>query len=305
MSFRLFRLFLAAGLAAGLPTLLSAQVNNAAMQRALLKRQQQQAALQQQQGAIQQGGMQQAEILGTVQGVAKNGIVVVDGNNQTWRIAIVPITKVHVTGTTTAASLRSGLLVEFTAEIDSRGAVQKKVEALTVTSLSKEKQIGVFPAAAAAGGDAGGFGANAEEDTAGKSVKHAGRTAGKTGKTASKTQPAGSYRIVGKLIVGRGGALSVQPGRGMLPFELEDNAAIDVNVSDLSLIRIGNEVSVKAAVSPARPGMAQALELQVKLPEPQAGPPKDRPAKSGMKKSGKRAKVGEDEKLPETAPDKG
>ncbi len=298
MTFRLFRLFLAAVLVAGLPTLLSAQGNNAAMQRALLKRQQQQAAQQQQQGAMPQGGAQQAEILGTVQGVAKNGIVVVDGNKQMWRVAIMPITKVHVTGTTTAASLRSGLIVEFTAEIDNRGAVQKKVEALTVTSLSKEKQVGVFPAAAA-DGDAGGFGANAGEDAAGKPAKHGGHTPGKTGKTVSKTQPAGSYRVVGKLIVGRG-AMSVQTGRGMLPFELEDNAAIDVNVSDLSLVRIGTEVTVKAAVSPARPGMAQALEVQVKLPEPQAGPSKDRPAKSGMKKSGKRDKMGEDEKLPET-----
>jgi len=187
----LFRMCIAVGLAVGLPAFSWSQQNEA-MQREWM-RQQQKAA--RQQGMMQQGFQQagqQTEITGKIQSVAKGGLVVLDGANQTWRIAVLPATTVHVTGKTTAASLRSGAIVEFTAELDDKGAIRDKVASLTVTSLSEEKRMGIFPAGAAAGGGAfEGFGAGGEETPFGKPAKPAKRPAGKP---ASHALPAGAYR---------------------------------------------------------------------------------------------------------------
>ena len=243
----------------------------------------------------QQAAMQPMELSGTIQGVVK-GTIVVTGNGQTWRVAIVPPTKmqagtkVQVTGTATADSLRSGLIVEFTAEIDSRGAIKEKVDTLTITSLSKDKQMGLFPA------DAGsGLGGNVIDD----SPKPAKRTGHAAGKAAPHAQTAGSYRVVGQLVVGRGGTLSVKPGRSVLPFELAEQPKVNVEMADLSLARPGHEISVKGFVSPRQPGMIQAAEVTVKLPEPQAAEKKEPAAKSEAEKPAKRSKKDDGGGLPE------
>ena len=86
--------------------------------------------------------------------------MVLDTNTQTpWRIAVVPATKVRVTGTATADALRSGLIVEFTAETDGHEAIPQKVGELTITSLTPQKQIGLFPPDELGAGDGqGGLG---------------------------------------------------------------------------------------------------------------------------------------------------
>jgi hypothetical protein len=249
----------------------------------------------------QQPVLQPMEISGTIQGVARGGLVVANTNNQVWRVAILPATKVQVTGTATAESLRPGVLVEFTAEIDSHRAVQGKVDTLTVTSLTREKQMGVFPA------DADGFGGKSGDDS-GKPAKpakrsgHGEKAPGKAAGKAGHEQAAGSYRIVGRLMVGRGGGLAVQAGRGTLQFQLADDAKINIDMADMSLVSRGNEVSINAMVAPARPGIAQAVEIKVKLPEPKGierADKKDRAAKLEAKKPAKGAKKGEDKGLPE------
>jgi len=242
----------------------------------------------------QQAAPQPMEISGTIRVVARAGIAVTNSNNQTWRVAIVPATKVQVTGTATADCLRSGLIVEFTAEIDSHGAIQGKVDTLTITS--KEKQMGLSPS------DAGnGFGGKVMDDS-GKPAKRSGHTAGKA---TPHAQTAGSYRVVGQLVVGRGGMLAVQAGRGRLPFELAEQPKINVEMADLSLARVGQEVSVKGFVSPRQPGIIQAAEVRIKLPEPQGGEKADKsdkkePAvKPDAKKPARPSKKDQGEGLPE------
>ena len=247
----------------------------------------------------QQAGFQPVDIQGTIQGVAKGGIVVV-GNNQTWRVALVPATKVQsgtkvqVTGTATADSLRSGLVVELVAELDSHGAVQGKVDTLTITSLTREKQPGLFPS----GADSG-FGGNGLDDS-GKPAKKTGHA----GKAAAQT--AGSYRVVGLLSI-RGGTLSVQPGRGRsaLTFQLGEEAKINIDTADLTLVRVGQDVSVKGFASPRQPTMIQATEVKIKLPEPkdaEKAEKKEPATKSDAKdakKAAKPAKKDDGEGLPE------
>jgi hypothetical protein len=87
-----------------------------------------------------------------------------------------------------------------------------------------------------------------------------------------------------------------------LQFQLADDAKINIDMADLTLVSRGNEVSVNAMVAPARPGIAQAVEIKVKLPEPKGGERADKKepgAKPEAKKPAKSAKKGEDKGLPE------
>jgi hypothetical protein len=253
----------------------------------------------------QQPNLQPTEITGTLQGMASGGIVVANStSNQVWRVAIAPATKVQVTGTTTAEALRSGVIVELTAEIDSHGAIQGKIDTLTITTVTREKPVGIYPA------DAGGFGDKPADDATKpeKPAKRTGRTAAKGGSRGQ--QAAGTYRIVGKLAVGRGGALAVQAGRGMLQFELAEQAKINVDTTDIRFATRGSEVTVSGMAMPNRPGVAQALDVKVKLPETQAAEKPDKPErkeaadKAEAKKAAKRAKKDKDEGLPEPPADK-
>jgi len=275
-----FRLLLAVGLVIGLPALLQAQYS-----RTQLQRQQQ----------------QRVEIQGRIQGIAKGTLVVVANNNQTLRVALLPVTKIHVTGKTTTGALRAGLIVQFVAETNDHGAIQGKVDALTITSLTQDKQMGRVPSSHAKADDVvDGFGPNAKKDQ--DSGYAGGKRAKRPPKTAPRTQPAGSYRIIGRLIVGRGGALSVQVGRSTLPFELADQAKIDVDMADFSFVGRGNEVSVKGFVVAARPGMIQATEIKVKLPELQADENPEPADRHETKKPAKHPKKAKDKEEPEPEP---
>lgn len=268
----------------GLPTLVQAQNFNQP-QNPQLRRQ-----MQQQQ---QQAALQPVEFHGTIQGLAKNAIKVA-AENRLLTVTILPLTKVHVTGTATPAALRHGIIVDFVAQIDGHGAIQGKIDALTITSLSQERQLGIYPAGESKQDNVvDGFAGKSEKDSgeAGKRGKRSSHTAKKT---ASRTQPAGSYRVIGQLMAGRNGVMSVRAGRGTLAFELSSQAKIDVDMADFSAVSRGNEVSIKGVVVPGQPPTIRASEVRIKLPEPQGGAKPEMPALPETKKP---AKKGED--LPE------
>jgi hypothetical protein len=256
-------------------------------------------------GGRQQSGVQSVEVPGTIQGVKRGGIVILNANNQPISVAMVSPTKIsvgtkiQVTGSVRASDLRSGLTVELNAEIDNRGRIQGKVDSLTITTVTRDRPLGIFP-------ESDGFAGNGVTD-ADKTSKRSSH-----GKS-SRAQIIGRCRIIGHLVVGRDGALSVQPGRSTLPFELGEQAKISVNMADFSLVRRGMEVTVRGIANVRQPNMVQATEVTIKLPElPDVAPPEnaDKPektvkrqpsAKSPAKKSGKASKKGKDEGLPEPA----
>ena len=116
---------------------------------------------------------QPAEIEGTVEGVTRGGIAVVDANNHSWRVAVPPTAKVQVTGSATADCLQAGQIVELKADIDDRGAMKEKVGELKIVSLSAEKQLGLFPpdSDGKAGEEKGAFGAGAARCRAGRASR--------------------------------------------------------------------------------------------------------------------------------------
>ncbi len=224
------------------------------------------------QPAIKQA-TQPVQINGTIEGVMRGMIAVVDDNNQPWRVAVPVGAKISVTGTVTFDFLRSGLFVEFQAELNDRGEIQAKIDELTIVTISRERPIGLFPAGAAAGGDQDGFGAGREGDE----KKRGGRTGKKRGLAA------GAYRIVGRLIVGRGGKLSIQTDRGTARFELTEEPKINVYLADYTVAAKGDKVSIRGVMLQNRPGLARAKKVEIELAEPLAGAKKKRLPRPGPK----------------------
>ncbi len=255
---------------------------------------------------------QPTDIEGAVEGLMGGRIIMVlDKNNQSWQLAIPMAAKVQVTGGATADYLRKGMIVEFKAEIDDQRAIKEKVEELKVVTLSPGTKMGLFPPESKAGEDQGGFAAGT--DAAGTGGKPAKRTAATAGKGAAKAGgiAAGTYRVVGRLIVGRGGKFSAITPRGKFPFELSDKVAIGVEFSDYTVAAKGDKISAKVIKIPPRSGSAQpqavtsamATEVKIELAEPLVGAKKKgSAAKSEAKHPAKHPK--KEEGLPEPAAEK-
>jgi hypothetical protein len=258
-----FRLTLAIVLSLCIPTLLSAQSSRRTTGGMQSGRNTQGAA---------QPGVQQTDLEGKIQNAGKGGIAVVDSSNRTWRVAMsANTTKIHVTGDLTAKQLRTGLLAELTADFDDRGAISKPVESISIVTLSRDKPAG----AVRVGGDE-------RVDPSGKRP---------SGKAASRGMT-GTYKIVGRLTVGRNGALSIQAGRTPATFTLAEDAAIKVDMSDLSLTSQGCTIKVHGMAAAARPGYIQATEITVELPSVAKDKDldKDKESTSGLKDGKARGK---------------
>jgi hypothetical protein len=267
----LFRLFLAFVLLVGSSALLPAQNFS---RRAIQQQQQQQ------QFGRQQLPAQPVEIHGVIESATRGGILVsVDGANQRLHVAIPTTAKVEVSGKATADFLKAGQIVRFEAEIENH-LIKGKVGELSVVGQSPETQRGIFPAGGAL-------------DDGSKPAKAAA--------AAAKALANGTYQIVGKLAVSRGGSgkFTVLAGRKKLPFELEDDATVAIESTDCSLAAAGDKVTAKVVMMPTRSGlMAHALEVKIELAERLAGAKKG-PAPKHPAKPAKK-----DEGLPEPAADK-
>jgi len=123
-------------------------------------------------------------------------------------------------------------------------------------------------------------------------------------KGVAAAAPAGSYRIVGRLMVERGGKLKVHTPHGVVSLELTEQPTVSVDSADVTMAAKGDKISVRGLVMPTRTGpMVQAKEVKIELAEPLAGGKKKGPAaKSAAKHPAKSAK--KDEGLPEPAADK-
>jgi hypothetical protein len=237
---------------------------------------------------------QSMHLQGVVEKVGSGGLVMSDQKtNQQWRVVVPANASVHVTGTVDADSLRSGLFVELNAQIEGNTIVGK-VKRLTIVTPSDDHPLGVSAAGKAKHGDT-------ERHGKGEGKKH--KPDGENDK-AEKHQD--NSCIVGKLVVGRGGRLTLQVEKKKLSFELSDDATIKVDVSDRSMIRRGDNISVQGVAVPSRQGMVvQAQSVNVKLSESVSGDGGDK-KKPGKKSSGgepRRPKKGNEKDDPPFDPD--
>jgi hypothetical protein len=197
---------------------------------------------------LQQKQQQQQQILepysgtGTIEAIGPNKIQMVTQSNGTWMIFLQPTTIVTTVGQAKLEYLHAGLYVEFRAELDQRRQVMNTINELTVISQSGDKQPGIYL------------------DGAEKANLH-----------TSKNMGAGPCTVIGRVSVVHNNNLQVQAGHVSLSCELAENARVHLEISDLSMARKGDRISVTGMKNRGLAGQVQAKEVKVDLAETLTG----------------------------------
>ena len=150
---------------------------------------------------------------GTVDKVARGGIIMVSKTGPLVQVLVGPATNVHFTGTATPSFLKRGLTVEFTAEVDKKHNVKEKITQLKIVTLAPGAG-GLFPEGSSdsnAGDDAFGFNAKGGGDAA--PAEKGGAKKAPPKKTAKVELP-GTFVVRGMVKSYKAGKLAVVTGKG-------------------------------------------------------------------------------------------
>lgn len=213
-------------------------------------------------------------VKGTVE-MSQGGMLKVVGTPgvpaETWIVAAEPGATIKITGTAEASYLKPGHNIRFNGMVEKKSIVKDPVSKLTLfTQL-----------AAPAAGPGGPIG-----KPAGGGLNELGGAAAKLAETE-----ASPMSISGKITAVKGNKITMNvPGVSpKLQVELADNAAIDVDMSDLSVVRPGDTVEITGGQDFG--GRVMAKEMEVKLTQPLgAATAKKKPASAPAKPEGKPGK---------------
>lgn len=182
---------------------------------------------------------------GTLEAVENNYIKIRDSKNDVWLLEINDQTKVDVSGEAEREYLHSPALhVQFNAQVDKKGVVQKEIEEIEICSDEGKAALGQF--------------AVAEGDAASKPVRGA---------------VAGKFLFKGKTISFKDDQLMVLAGSRKVTGKVAEGVAVKVHVDDPSLGQAGDTVKVKAwyydkgrpVAAFNQPGHALAEEVTITL----------------------------------------
>ena len=203
---------------------------------------------------------------GKIAGVTRGMIKLVNAADQTWIVKVEPSTDISVQGTAAPEFLKRGMVIQMSAAVDKKGRVPEKVAELKIITRREDTVMGAFPQQAA-----GGF------EEAAAPAPGAGATA---------TTP---YDLVGILSGARKGKYILNVVRGIVQFELAEDAKINLDVADYWLGKEGDKIVVSGTVVREGPlrtpqgqidGMGNAQTVAIDLTEKLAGPTTKKQARS-------------------------
>ena len=256
---------------------------------------------------------------GTLVSASQNQIQLSTNTNQTIYVMIVPDTQVSVTGTAEQDYLKSGVAVEFVADVAKGGVVKEKIKHLTVFSPTTDRPVGLFPpdfSIPDTKGEKGERGDKANplapdpglgEAPPAKARKPRGNTetdpqggdlfTSKPGKGQNSVpRPPGTFTVRGTIKMCKNGAIKLAAGRTAITGELGDDATIDVDMADIRIAQRDDKVTVNGITTQARPNMMMAEAIKIELANPLSGAKKrpGRPAKTPAAHTGKAKKEADD-----------
>jgi hypothetical protein len=254
--------------------------------------------------------MQSIKTGGKLVSASQSQIQLSTNTNQTINVTIGPDTEMSVTGTAEQDYLKSGVTIEFVAEIDKTHAVKEKIIKLTVVSLSTDRPAGLSPPEFTTTEKKGKNGDKADAKplqpdpgagdagpAKGRSKKEADPFGNKPSKAGSAPQLPGTFTVRGTIKMCKEGKITVSAGRGpTIKAELANDATIDVDMADLHAVQRDDKVTVNGFVSQARPNMVLAKSISIELANPLTGAKKHatRPAKTPVSHPAKAKKEAAD-----------
>ena len=202
---------------------------------------------------------------GTIEAVGFEGIQFKDADGKTIVVGFDFKTKpkVTVTGTAEPGFLAPGLIVRFSAKMSSKGLVKDPIGELAVIEASELNQIGAQPDLAP----------------------------GEDLKKAEKEGPV-EWVVIGAIRSVKKNQLQIAAGGKAIKAEVADDCKITVDVSDLSIVQAGDEISVVGKQYPglqvggaSQPGQVIGDKIDVVLAKPLTAPGKKKGAKAKPKPS--------------------
>ncbi len=235
------------------------------------------------------GGLQIAQISGTMQAAQLNQIKIVAEDKKEYFAVVSEQTSLQYKGTAESDFLTPGLLVRFSAELNQSGQVQGPVKELEVFTISQHRRLSPEQMRDQT---AGVYQVGGEVGNVKPSDKAKDKTAAKP--TANSTKVAQSYRIVGQIAGVKAGKMFVQAGGVQVQLELDPKAVINVTSQDTTFCQMGDQVKVSGLRTAGQEQFIQSESLQIIGAKP-LKPVEGKTAKNGKttkSTKGKNAKAG-------------
>jgi hypothetical protein len=212
------------------------------------------------------------DLNGYIEATGKGGVKMKTDAGASVAVPISPTTKMKYTGKATFGFLRAGLAVEFTADVDKKHVVNDAVSQLTIVSLTTDRGAGLFTegSAGAKPGEANnfGFGVGPAADPAADKGAKEKKPAPPPRKADTPVQLPGTCVVRGTLRSFKEGKFIMSIGRGTLKGEVDSNAEITIETTDLRFARKGDNISVKGRTGG---GTLLAESITVQGAEPLTG----------------------------------
>lgn len=192
------------------------------------------------------------DLQGKVVAISGNIIQWTDPTKAEMYVRLDNKTRSLVTGEVEPSFLSPGTFVRFPAEVTKRGRITGEVREMTVFSPLDGYSAGVFADGAA------------------------------DPKAASAR-----YLISGQIESVKNGQMIVRAGEQSFKFKLAEDAELKIEVSDLSIVRPDDEISITG--SGERKDQIQAREIAIKLAKPLAGAEKNPRKSSAAKKPARKS----------------
>ena len=248
---------------------------------------------------------------GTLILAGPNQLQLSTNTNQTIYVMVMPNTEVSVTGTAEKDYLKTGVNVEFVAEVD-KHVVKEKVIHLIVFTPSTDRPIGLSSSDFAVEdkkSKKSGKGPKADGEKANPLVPDPGIDApvnshkaskkdadllggdSPTGKPAKAQGGSGTFTVRGTIKMFKNGKLTVAAGRGpTIKAELAEDATIDVDMADIKVAQRDDRVTVKGQTTQVQPNRIWAESIEIQLSNPLSGkkhktPPAKAPSSGKAKKT--------------------
>jgi hypothetical protein len=243
--------------------------------------------------AQEQGGLQIAKISGNVGAVAGNQIKVLTKEKEEFFAIVGNDTTLKYKGKAETSFLVPGILVRFTAEINSQGIVQEPLKQIEVFTISRhrlnaeqmrEQTPGTYQTGDLATEPNGKK--NAQNNKPAEKATAAKSNAKTTAKPSKKNLTTQEYRVVGQIVNVQNKKFYVQAGNAQIQFELDPKVEIIVLGEDPSLIQIGDEVKISGLRMASQEKFIQCETIEIvgakplSIPDPKANDKKTKSSKS-------------------------
>lgn len=194
------------------------------------------------------------QLVGTIEGIERGVAKVIDAQQAEWYVKMEPKGTFSYSGSAEADWLKRGMWVRFTTKFNAEGEPQEMLRDVVVFQPKKDDKLGIY------------------SNQSGATFKNPFTKS--LADDIPESERLKSYTVAGRLKGVKKDELSVQAGRLTLSIPIDERTKYRVEVPDPSLIRQGDDVTIRGWKVPNAENAVMASSLTVTAKEPLGKPKK-------------------------------